>query len=392
VRTFVLAYRIHGRKRFLKLGRVGGEVGSGLADARLRAREELRRVNAGTDPQARREELGRASNVAELVEQFIDAGAPDKATKTTREYRVLLRAEVEGSDFGRLPIQQAKRPEARRFFEAIARRAPVQANRVYQLVRAAFAWAVRHELGLEANPCEGLSRPRKERPRDRVLSDTELRVAWAALDAEEGPGRSASEKPRRLVPEVVAAAVRLLALLGTRRGETLRMRWQDLDLNVAEWRIPGEFRKGGVSLTVPLSVQAKAILTDVKATANGRLWVFAGERGASIMANPGRIGAMIRAAIKATARRCGVRIEPFTLHDLRRTCATGCGELGAPPHVVALILGHQTMPGTGRVTGIYDRAKRVREVAPWLTKWGEHVERLVSGEHPRADVVPIRPA
>jgi hypothetical protein len=50
------------------------------------------------------------------------------------------------------------------------------------------------------------------------------------------------------------------------------------------------------------------------------------------------------------------------------------------------------MPGTGRVTGIYDRAKRVHEVAPWLTKWGEHIERLVSGEQTRADVVPIRHA
>ena len=346
----------------------------------------MRRVNDGRDPQGRRQELRKASDVTGLVEQFIEAGAATKAAKTTREYRVLLKAEVEGSDFGRLSIGEARRPDARRFFESIARRAPVQANRVYQLVRAAFAWAIREEDELvERNPCDGLKRPRKERPRERVLSADELGILWAALEATEE--RKGEEAPGRLAPETVAAAVRLLVLLGTRRGETLRMRWQDVDLKVGEWRIPGEFRKGGDGLTVPLSLQAKAILLPLQAKAGTQPWVFAGERGASIASNPGRIGATLRVAVQKTvarlntkmkARKAHVKVEPFTLHDLRRTCATGCGDLGAPPHVVALILGHQTMPGAGRVTAVYDRAKRVHEVAPWLARWGDQVERLVT--------------
>jgi integrase len=383
VRTYVLAYRIHGRKRFLKLGRVGGDQGGGLADARDRARDELGKVQGGKDPQARKQELRTASNVADLVGEFIVAGEGTKAVKTQKEYRVLLNAEIADADFGRVSIGEAERGDAKRFLEAIAKRAPVQANRVYQLVRAAFAWGINEGL-TETNPCAGLGRPRKEESRERVLTDVELRIVWAAMD-------SLGEGGVRRVPLITASAVRLLILLGTRRGETLRMRWQDVDLGAREWRIPGVFRKGGQPLTVPLSAPARAILHDLSGGAKtpSEGWVFGGPRGGSIAAVPGRVGAAVRAAVGATAGKAGAKVEKFTLHDLRRTCATGCGELGAPPHVVALILGHKGLPGAGKVTPVYDRSRRVREVAPWLASWGEHVVRIVSDEERHATVVAI---
>lgn len=396
-RQYVVAYRMGkgraGRRRYMGLGAVGDVE---LAVAREDARAALRKAAAGIDPQEEARAAAAVTpseplTVAALVGKFIKAGEKTKAAKTTREYKVMLKGELQGSAFGDRQAVEVRRPDVREFLEAIAERGPVQANRVYQLVRAAFTWGLGEDL-VERNPCEGLMRPAKERPRDRVLSDAELRVVLTALDAEEV--EKGTKRRRRLVPEVVAVAIKLLVLAGTRRNETLRARWQDLDLERGEWNIPGELRKGGADLTVPLSAQAKAVLTDLQDEVgdSSTPWVFAGGRGASIAANPGRVGATLRLAVGKTSKKLKVRVAPFTLHDLRRTCATGCAELGAPPHVVALILGHQGLPGAGRVTAIYDRARRVREVRPWLDTWGRHVEQLATGEvgnRAGADVVPI---
>ena len=68
----------------------------------------------------------------------------------------------------------------------------------------------------------------------------------------------------------------------------------------------------------------------------------------------------------------------FGFHDLRATCATGAGRLGAPPHVIALLLGHQGVPGTPHLTSRYDRADRMPEVRQALARWGEHVDELIN--------------
>jgi integrase len=60
-----------------------------------------------------------------------------------------------------------------------------------------------------------------------------------------------------------------------------------------------------------------------------------------------------RCAMSAAASADGS--EHFTRHDLRRTCATKCGELGAPPHVISRILGHATADGTTAITAVYNR-------------------------------------
>lgn len=47
------------------------------------------------------------------------------------------------------------------------------------------------------------------------------------------------------------------------------------------------------------------------------------------------------------------------------------------------------MPGAGRVTAVYDRSKRVREVAPWLNAWAAYIDKIATGQESKADVVPL---
>lgn len=66
---------------------------------------------------------------------------------------------------------------------------------------------------------------------------------------------------------------------------------------------------------------------------------------------------------------------PFTLHDLRRTAATGMAALDVAPHVVDRILNHST----GRISGVarvYNRHEYLSERKA-IETWAQHVEGLL---------------
>jgi len=106
-------------------------------------------------------------------------------------------------------------------------------------------------------------------------------------------------------------------------------------------------------------------------------WVFVGRRGASLANNPARWTEILHNASGLD----------FTLHDLRRTCATGCARLGASESTVSRILGHRAIAGTIAVSGIYDRFDRLPEIRAALLAWSNYVEALVTGEEQRGEVL-----
>jgi integrase len=223
-----------------------------LADARQLAREALRDAALGHDPASAKREAREALTVAVLVKDYVEAGSGRRSAATNGDYRRTLKAVVQGSPVGQQAATQVARGELRVFLEGIARKTPIRANRVLALVRAAFRWGLREEL-IERDPTAGLQRPRPERPRERVLSDDEVKKLWEALDViaagASDPVLSNGKKAPRLV---LTGAVKLLLLLGTRRSETLNMRWADIDERAQTWTVPGMFRKGGRTHVIPL--------------------------------------------------------------------------------------------------------------------------------------------
>lgn len=231
---------------------------------------------------------------------------------------------------------------------------------------------------IESDPTAGLQRLRPERPRERVLADEEVKKLWETLDAiAAGTSDPALENGKKAPRLVVAGAVKLLLLLGTRRSETLNMRWSDVDEHAQTWTVPGMFRKGGRTHVVPLPPLALRILGDLRPISGTTPWVFVGKRGASLANNPARWTEILR-------RVSGL---DFTLHDLRRTCATGCARLGASESTVSWILGHKAIAGTIAVSGIYDRFDRLPEIRAALVAWASYLETLVTGEDKRGEIV-----
>ena len=119
--------------------------------------------------------------------------------------------------------------------------APIEANRVYSIVRKFFTWAVENDL-IANTPVFGLRAPNPETSRDRILTDLELKAVWRAAEKIGYP---------------FGTSVQLLILTGQRRGEVGNLQWSEIVGD--KWSIPKERAKNGRRHEVPLSKQAMAI-------------------------------------------------------------------------------------------------------------------------------------
>ena len=182
-KIFSAVYRgSKGKARTFTIGRYD-EIS--LADARDLARDIKAGARFGQDAQeekiASRKAARAAVNFAELAERFLKARTPNLASTTRTEYQRIITRYILESPVNSLSVKEVKRRDFRALLEEIAGDAPVMANRVFQLVRAVCRWSMREEL-LDADPSAGLERPRREKSRDRVLSDTEVSALWRSLD------------------------------------------------------------------------------------------------------------------------------------------------------------------------------------------------------------------
>jgi integrase len=92
--------------------------------------------------------------------------------------------------------------------------------------------------------------------------------------------------------------------------------------------------------------------------------------------------------LDARLSAAGVQLEPWTVHDLRRSVATGMGEgLGIAPHVVEAILNHISGHKAG-IAGVYNRATYEKERTAALAMWADHLLAAVDGCADK--VVPLR--
>jgi integrase len=152
----------------------------------------------------------------------------------------------------------------------VERGTPVHANHPKALISKLFNFAIRRGI-VDANPTHGVGNPGEEKKqRDRVLSEEEIRTLWGVVDRE---------------PAHIAAIIRLALLTAQRRGESLGMRWGELDLDAGWWTIPADRAKNGLAHRVPLAPQAAHLLRQVKAQATDENLVFRDGRIGQPIAN-----------------------------------------------------------------------------------------------------------
>ncbi len=320
------------------------DVGSGLTlgDARKKAEELRLAIKGGADPTAdRRTARLKALSAVKGIGTFgsvIDAyftvgnGAGLKTGKVQlKSLRSFFRSLLAR------PAIDLRSAEIQLIIDAHP--AKVTAARAAGYIGPVIKWASKRDL--MCGPF-ALEKPITGTPRQRVLSEAELRQLLPTLD------------------DAYGRCCLFLLLTGTRRGEAANATWDQIDFRRKIWTIPGEGRKDTrdqmrrkgkpkEALEIPLSEQALKVLRQQRRIITARRGHT--EEGGGLPRPSDRVfttnfdGPLSNWSRWQTLHSKKCTIADWSPHALRRTAATIAGDLGTPPHVISAMLGHTNIGG-----------------------------------------------
>jgi integrase len=380
-KSWSLFYRNSGR---LRRYTIGNYPAFDPAAARKAASTALHRLAEGIDPGEekrvrRNAPKPLADDFASVAREYLERQVKrNTAESTFKETARILEQDVI-PEWGKRPIGSILRRDVSALIDKkAASGAEVQANRILARLRTLFGWAVEKDR-IPGNPCDGLRPPTKEKSRDRVLGEDEIRIFWCAADELDWP---------------FGPLFKLLLLTAQRRDEVASMEWSEINLDTGVWSIPREKAKNDHGHNVQLSVEALAIIKGLPRVAGPYVFSTNGKTSVSGFSRAKeRLDALMLAALKAAAAERGedpeeTALEPWILHDLRRTATTGMAGLRVLPHVVDRILNHTS--GTIRgVARVYNRFEYQDERKAALEAWGRAVESTV-GVASKSNVVELK--
>jgi len=361
-RTFILIARFPGSPNPTRRA-LGEYPALSLEKARTRARHWRDLVRQGIDPKAEEDRLRRLelrkqqTTFAAVAEDFLERHVKGhrKARDSEREIRKELIAQ-----WGERPIASITREDVVTLVDAVARRpAPYLAHIVLGHARSLFNWAInRGAYGLETSPCDrvkpaALIGPKQ--PRQRILSDDELRALWNASE---------------IIGYPFGPLYRLLLLTGARKSEMAGGQWRELDLNKKLWMVPPERFKSNATHLVPLSDQAVAVLRELPRFTKGD-HLFSTTFGEKPVAGFSKAKAILDVVMK---ENLSASPPPWVIHDIRRTVRTRLASLRVPDMVAEMVIGH----GRKGLQRVYDQHRYVDEMREALELWAARLRDIVT--------------
>jgi integrase len=337
-----------------------------LKEAKKQAIQILARVALGEDPaadraRARAQPAEKVHTMATVAAAFCDV-LPHRTNKTGRRLssehiaattRYLKQA---ADHWGNRDIATIEQKDILVFLDAIGAIHSVAANRAHAALRTMYGWAEQRGLAPKG-VMVGLKRVGSERARDRVLNDTEIALVWQAATALSYPA---------------GHFTKTLLAVGQRVTETSRLRHQHIEDHV--WVKSAAETKTDSAHTVPFNSLACEILDDCPQIVDG--YVFAGRNPRRPITAFSSLKARLDAKVAEICRAEGrPTIEAWTLHDLRRTCATHLAGLGVDHRIIQKILNHAEESVTGRVYNLHRYDKQKREA---LELWARKLRDLVN--------------
>jgi integrase len=266
----------------------------------------------------------------------------------------------------------------------------VKANRTLTTLKTFFHWALKRDM-LAISPAALVDAPAAEKSRERFLTDVELKALWNAAGDYSYP---------------YGDLVRLLILTGARRDELRKAPWSEFvlekvgwlpeveyQLDAGLWKLPADRAKNGREHWVPLVPAVVDILGGlhrIKPTKGkpALLFTMTGDTPFSALSGAKvRLDARMLTELKRINPKA--KLEPWTLHDLRRTFTSGLQRLGFPIEVTEACTNH--VSGTLRgVAGTYARYKYLREKTEALQAWAHYVDNLANGKSAKVTELAMR--
>ena len=355
-RYWRLKYRLDGKEKRLAFG-VYPEVS--LLEARARRDAARKLIADGIDPQeaARDQKEARALRAATTFEMVAREWHGRNLSKWSSNYGqdILHRLEADVfPEIGRKAISELTPLHVLNMLRKIEDRGAHEiVRRTRQFVGQICRYAIQTGRAT-INPTADLKGAFK----------TPKREHFAAIEPNELPEFLATlnRNDARLFTQT-RLAIRLLLLTFVRTNELIQAKWDEIDLDGAQWLIPAERMKMRRPHIVPLSRQTIAALNELRATNVSSDWVFASSaKPRQHMSNNTILKALERLGYKGR----------MTGHGFRALAMTAIKEkLGIPHEVVDRQLAHAPR---SQVDQAYDRSKFLDQRRRMMQRWADYID------------------
>lgn len=362
--VFRYDYRLNGRRETLTLGRYGPE-GLSLARAREKLIDAKRAISEGRSPaqekQHDKRRLKEAKRFGEFGEKWFQESRMAESTRAMR--RSIYERDILPTFRNRL-LTEITPDDLRMMCGKVKDRgAPATAVHVRDIVKLIFGFAILHGEKV-ANPADevGPASIATFVPKDRSLSPAEIRVMLGQLEH---------------VPTLptIRLGMKLFLLTMVRKSELQDATWDEVDFENAVWSIPKERMKRSKAHNVYLSQQAVDIFIALKTCAGNSRYVLPSRYDADAPMSRATFN-RITTAVVVRAKKEGLPLEPFTVHDLRRTGSTLLNELGFNSDWIEKCLAHED----GRSSrGVYNKAEYEHQRRHMMQEWSNLVDAWVLG-------------
>ncbi|MCS2149656.1 tyrosine-type recombinase/integrase [Scandinavium manionii] len=372
--SFRYDYRINGRRETLVIGQYGRD-GITLAEARDELISAKKLLKAGQSPAAAKRDGIKKIRGAETFAVHTDSYM--KYIILADSTRAMKQAVL---DRDILPVLANKlmaeintatvRDLCDRIVERGGRATAVQAR---EIISSVYRHANDRGHGL-FNPAADIkpSSIALFKPRERALQPEEIGVFFRAMDK---VGAMATMK----------LALKLVLLTMVRKNEFINAVWSEVDFKKWAWTIPADRMKGSRPHVIYLPRQAQDLMIGLQMCAGGSEFLLPGRYSVSKPLSNGALNRLINATVDA-AQESGQNLEPFSVHDLRRTASTLLHEAGYPSDWIEKALAHEQKG----VRSVYNKAEYSRQRAYMLQQWADMVDSWINGDH--TDLVPFSPS
>jgi integrase len=354
-----LKYRFEGKEKMLALG-VYPDVS--LKDARDKRSDARTLIAKGVDPSEVRK-VGKQINKLKAENTFESIAREwwkNQKGSWTESYtdRVMNSFEVDiFPQFGDKPVIDIDPQEVLAAIRKVEGRGALDVSgRLLQRCSRVFRYAIQTGRATlnPAGDLQGVLETRKviHQP---SLPSTELPEFFERLNAYEGTIQT------RL-------ALRFLLLTFVRPGELRGAKWEEIDLDAKEWRIPAERMKMNTEHIVPLSKQAISVLETLRPITAQYELVFPGERR--------RNKPISENTLLVALYRMGYK-NRATPHGFRATASSILNEQSFNRDAIERQLSHQER---NQVRGAYTHhAEYLKERKKIMQWWADYLDDLEHG-------------
>ncbi|KJC59069.1 integrase [Bradyrhizobium sp. LTSPM299] len=371
--SFLLDYRLNGRRETVHLGKYGRD-GISLALARERRLDARRAVRDGRSPaiekQRDKRRLKEAKSFGEFGEKWLAAAPMADSTRAMR--RSIFERELLSVWRNRLLTEITPNDLRAHCGKIVDRGAPATAIHVRDILKQIYGFAILHGEKV-SNPADevGPASIATFVPKDRSLSPSEIRVMLKQLE------HIATFPTIRL-------GMRLYLLTMVRKSELQDAVWDEVDFENAVWTIPKERMKRSKAHNVYLSRQVLDIMIALKTCAGNSRYLLPSRYDADAPMSRATFNRVTYAVVER-AKAEGLPLEPFTVHDMRRTGSTLLNELGFNRDWIEKCLAHEDSRSS---RGVYNKAEYEMQRRHMMQEWSDVLDAWVEGRRYVPTLIP----